>query len=177
MLGAFFLADKLLPINLDFDSKVIFAGIVILFGISLLVDGIRKKNKPSRHFHINKSGKRKRTQHFQVDETSFEYDASFGEDRKIITLPLLRNGKISTNFGEYSIDLSGVTAVGEDCQLEANCSFGELTLYVPSRFQVIQDSSSAFGACRMDEHPGCETTGVIKLDANVSFGQINIRYI
>lgn len=177
LVGGFFLADNMIPNGLNFDGGLIFAVIVVLLGVSLLVDALRKKKKPSCHFHYNKSGKNKPMQSYDTDEDSFDFSASFGENHQFVSLPLLRSGDISTSFGEYSVNLSGVDAVTDDCSIDISCSFGELTLMVPSRFRVKPESSTAFGAFQIDDHPGGEISGCIRIDASASFGQINVRYI
>ena len=178
LIGAFYLADNLIPSGLDFDGGMMFAVIVVLFGIVLLIEALRKKKKPGCHFHYNgKTGRHKQTNSYEAGEDSFDFSASFGENHQFVQLPVLRSGQVSTSFGEYSVDLSGVDAVTEDCCLEVNCSFGETTLQVPRRFRVKPDSSTAFAAFQIDDHPGGEVSGTIRLDASVSFGQLTVRYI
>jgi predicted membrane protein len=91
-------------------------------------------------------------------------------------MEVLRYGSISTSFGEYTIDLSGVKSVKPGCELEVSNSFGELTLLVPSRFQLLCDNSAAFGNIDI-KGTGTGIDGTITLDASCSFGEINIRYI
>ena len=96
---------------------------------------------------------------------------------KLVSLPVLRYGDISASFGDYTVDLSGVGAVANGCVIDATCSFGELTILVPSRFEVKMDTSSAFGDINLNGQPGPETDGTILVDASANFGEISIRYI
>ena len=75
------------------------------------------------------------------------------------------------------MDLSGCEEVFRNCRIDANCSFGELILLVPRRFRVEPDSSTAFASLEIVGQPDPEPKGVIRLDANISFGEITVKYI
>ena len=78
---------------------------------------------------------------------------------------------------DFTVDLSGVQQVSKHCSLEANCSFGELTIRVPSKFAVMQSNSGAFSDSSTSGHADPEPEGTIYLDSNVSFGEIHVEYI
>lgn len=181
LFGSYFLIENLGFWKLDIGSELIFPIIIVIFGLSLLVDALRKPNKP--RFRILKNGKKyvsgnKDTKSsFSTEENSFECSLSFGENTHYIDLPLLESGDINCSFGELTVDLSGCKEVTGDCYLDASCSFGELTLLVPRRFRVEPDSSTAFASVDIQGTHDPSPTGVIRLDADVSFGEIQIRYI
>ena len=173
LFGGYFLLDRwqLLPFTLG--GELIFPIILVVFGVSLLVDAFKKPWKP--HFSVNHNGKKKND--YRIDGETFEYSASFGEAEQFISIPRLNRGRISTSFGEYVIDLSGVEELSDSCSLEVSCSFGELTLLVPRRFQVRQTTSTAFAEVGISGHPDSAPDGVICVKANANFGEIAIRYI
>lgn len=173
LFGGYFMLDnlKLLPFSLG--GELVFPAVLVLFGLSLLVDALKKPKKPMFQFHHNA----KKKNDYHVDGETFEYSASFGEHGQDICISRLSQGRISTSFGEYRIDLSGVEEVNAGCQLQVNCSFGELTLQVPKRFTVKQSNSTAFGEISVSGHPDPQPQGVINLKANASFGEICIQYI
>lgn len=179
--GGYFLLNKLVPLKYTLDSKIIWAILLLLVGISLLADALRKSKKPKFSMNYAKKGGMahcKRTKNdYSVSENSFAYTASFGEDHQLIKLPCLENGEVSVSFGEYTVDLSGIANIASGCMLDINCSFGELTLLVPTKYAIRPDSSTAFAEFCIDGQPDSSPTGQIQVDASVSFGQIRIRYI
>ena len=178
LLGAGFLADGFFDLQWQIDSSLIWAIVIVVLGISLLVDALRRSSKKRRRtIHLGHNGHNKTQSDLQIDEDSFSFDGSFGEDTQYICMELLTDGDISCSFGEYIIDLSEVKAVSEHCNIDANCSFGELTLLVPRRFSVKPVSSTSFAEFSISGQPQELPEGVIHLDANCSFGAIEVKYI
>lgn len=173
LFGAYFILNRwqLLPFSLG--GELVFPIILVVFGLSILVDAFKKPRKP--HFSVKHNGRQK--DNLQVDGESFEMSACFGEAEKFVSLPLLRTGHVSTSFGDYTVDLSGVGAVADPCCIEAECSFGELTILVPSRFRVKLVSSTAFGDVNINGNPDPETAGTIVIKASANFGETSICYI
>lgn len=168
---------RLLPVT--FDNGVLVAVAVVLFGIGLLADAVRKAKCRDR-FCGHKFGNGhcgKFAHDFHIDGTGFTYDASFGDNFQAIEMDILRNGSISVNFGDYTVDLQGVAAVENGCILHADCSFGTLTLLVPHQYAIIPDSSTSFASFEIVGQPDPNPTATISLQSTVSFGEIRVRYI
>lgn len=176
LLGGYFLVHRWLPLPENLDSGVIWAVVILLFGVSLLADALRKPKKGKFTVHHNEKHD-KFVRNLDVEETEFEYHASFGEDTVMIQLERLENGEASCGFGEYTVDLTGVQTIGEDCRLELNCSFGELTVLIPKRFAVVSDSTSAFASVEITGNPDEMPQGKIKVEANCHFGAIELKYV
>ena len=83
---------------------------------------------------------------------------------------------MNCSFGEQTVDLTRVEEAAPDCCLEANCSFGDLTILLPRRFRGELESSTAFGSVDVSGHPDTDAVP-IRLLCSVSFGEITIRYI
>ena len=180
LFGGYYLISNLNILEFQIGSDLVFPIIIVLFGLSLLVDALRKPKKPKFHISrngvkLNGSNKTKRS--FTTDVDSFETDLSFGEDTHVIELNILRHGDIDCAFGSLTVDLRGCQQVAEDCEIDADCSFGSLELLVPRRFAVNLDRSSAFGSVEVNGQPDSTPEGEIALDADVSFGHIEIRYL
>ncbi len=173
LFGGYFALENWNALPFSFGKELVFPAILVIFGISLLVDALKKPHRPS--FHVNHNGTKRNECRYR--DNGFEYKGSFSEDEQHITLPLLASGQISTSFGEYIVDLSGVEKVEPNCRLEASCSFGELTIRVPRRFAVKQTTSTAFGGFEIIGHPDPKPQGTIQLKASTSFGEMNIKYI
>ena len=181
LFGGYFLLENLGITQLNLAGELIFPILILIFGLSLLADALRKPKKPKfRILHNGKSvgsGDKNTKSTFTTDVHSFECSLSFGENTHYIELPLLQQGDISCSFGELTVDLSGCEEVFRNCRIDANCSFGELILLVPRRFRVEPDSSTAFASLEIVGQPDPEPKGVIRLDANISFGEITVKYI
>ena len=175
--GAYFLLDNLQLLPFQFGKQSLLPAFLLLFGVSLLVEAIRKPKKG--RFHVTHNGKnvrRPRNQCTTAGET-FASSLSFGEDTHHIDLPRLQSGSTNVSFGELSLDLTGCKEFAPDCRIDTNCSFGELEILVPRQYRVEPNCSSSFGSVDIKGRPDTEPQGIIHLDANASFGEISVRYI
>ena len=175
LLGGWFLADywDLLPVQLG--SGLVFPALVIVFGLSLLVEAIKKPRRSSFRFHHK--GNHQKQNDFQQQGDTFTYSACFGESSQRPVMAVLRSGEISCSFGEYTVDLTQVAEIAEDCTLEANCAFGELTLRIPKCYALHQDNSTFLAGFDISGHPDPNPRGTIRLEANASFGEIDVQYV
>ena len=176
LFGTYFLLDNWKALPFQLGGELVFPALILLFGLSLLVDAFKKPRKPEFTVSGNPdTGKMKNN--YEIHGEHFQYSSSFGEAEQFISMPCLSGGKISTSFGEYTVDLSGVQQVSENCVVEASCSFGELNILVPRCYTVQPTSSTAFAEVTTSGHPDPVCKGVIAVDAHASFGEISIRYI
>ncbi len=183
LFGGYFLVENLGIWHLDIGSELVFPIIIVLFGISLLVDALRKPKKP--RFHIHKNGKRIYTKDgsekvestFTVDDDSFCCGLTFGDATRSVALPRLRYGDTNCSFGDLTVDLTQCEEVAEDCLINAKCTFGQLTLIVPKKFRVDSRASTAFADLEITGKPDSQPQGTILLDGSVRFGEIEIQYV
>ena len=180
LVGGYFVLDNWQVLPFTVGSELIFPLILLLFGLSLLLDAFRRPKK-SRYSFKRKGTcgniPSKHARDFSVEDGFLSYSGSFGDDRQEVVLPLLTGGEINTSFGDFTLDLSGVEAVGSPCRMEVNTSFGEATILVPKRFAVKAASSASFAEVSVVGHPDPDPQGIIAVEANASFGNIVIRYI
>ncbi len=174
LVGSYGFASHFSLLPADLDSSIIWAVLLIILGISLFADGIKKKKGPS--FTV-KNGDKKFCKSLDLEEDTFSYDASFGSDRTCIDLQVLRRGEIDTSFGDYVLDLSRVVKVADHCTLDADNSFGQLTVLVPRRFAVRPNSDTSFAGFSVVGQPQEYPDGTIYLNASASFGEITIKYV
>ena len=174
LFGGYFLLDNLHVISLDLGG-LIFPIIVVLFGLSLLVDALRKPKKP--RFTVKAPRSEKSSTDFTCDNDRFTSSAAFCDTTQLVTLDQLSRGNIECSFCNLTVDLSGCATVSEDCRVEADCSFGNLTILVPSHYQIIPATDTSFGDVLFEGTPDETPVGKIRMDCDVSFGQITIRYI
>lgn len=178
VVGGWFLANIFLPISFKPSAGIVWAIILILFGLSLLVDGAKKPKGHKLRFKkgLGKGNRNAPTEEYTEEEDLFRFDASFGEGTKFVCLPVLRRGEVSVSFGDYVIDLSNVESV-DNCVMNVNCSFGHLQILVPERFAVKTDSSTAFAGFSVSGSPRNTPEGIIRLNASCSFGEITVEYV
>ena len=172
LFGGYFLLDtwELLPISLG--SEIVLPVILVLLGLSVLADATHRPKKPAISF----TSEGKQNYDYVLGNDSFVLDASFGGVEQAVTLSHLRRGDINCCFGSYTVDLTQVQTVSEDCRLDADCSFGQLTLLIPRRFRIRNSPSTAFGNAEVIGSPDDAPIGTIQLDADISFAKLIIEY-
>ena len=177
LFGLYWLLEHLnLPI-LDLGSEFLLPVCILLFGISLLADAFRKNKKPTFQIHRRGSIHRKTKKVCRNTTDSFDCSLSFGDVRHDVDVPLLRSGNANLSFGEMTIDLRPCDAIATDCEIKANCAFGELRFLVPKEYRVITENHSALASLNVKGEPDPAPEGYIQLDANISFGEITVQYI
>lgn len=176
LLGGYFLLDHLKVLPFDLGGALVLPVILLIVGVSLLIDALLRPRRAKFHVKRHRSSTPGNSG-YDVNGSCFTYSASFSEQLQYVELPLLESGEISTSFGDYTVDLCRVGSLSDHCEVNANCSFGELTLLVPGRFRVHCDNSTAFAHVSVKGEPQQSIEGTILLHANVSFGQINVRYV
>ena len=177
LLGGYFLIDNLGVFDISLDRSLIFPGLILIFGLSLLIDALRKPR--GSRFRIRKKGNtnHKTKGHFTQEGAGFEANLSFGEVTHRITLPRLAKGEASVSFGEMTLDLRDCGEIADGCEIDVSVSFGEVRLLVPSCYRVECASGTAFGDISTHGHPDSNARAVIYLSGSVSFGELEIHYV
>lgn len=170
--GVYFALEGLGLVKLDLGWEILFPALIVLLGVSLLFDRGRKH---ARGIHV--TSRAGQAGQISVENGYLSYSDSFGEDSYLVSAPELTGGDISVSFGEHELDFSGVERVSENCVIEVNSSFGELTLRIPKRFRVDLNSSKNFAKMEIHGHPDPEPQGVITLDVDVNFGELEVQYV
>ena len=175
LFGGYVLASKIFVFQFDLDGKLIWAILIIAFGLSLLADAVKKPKKPK--FKINMPLDKKIKNTYTCEGDYFAYAGGFGEHTQVVEMDTLKKGAISVSFGDYCIDLSNIKQVTPDCEIDASCSFGDLQIIVPKKFRVITESSTSFAELEIIGHPSDTPEGQIHLTGGVSFGEIELEYV
>lgn len=177
LLGGYFLVDNLGVFDISLDKSLIFPALILIFGVSLLLDALRKPKKG--RFRIHKKGdiSHKTKGNFTQAGEGFDCSLSFGEVEHFITLPRLKEGKASVSFGEMTLDLTACGEIADGCAVDVSASFGELRLKVPKKYRVDCAAGTSFGEISTHGHPDSNANGVICLTGGVSFGELEIIYL
>ncbi|MGN0976515.1 MAG: helix-turn-helix domain-containing protein [Faecousia sp.] len=175
--GYFLLSNfELLPFPIG--KKVLLPVLLLLFGLSLLVDALRKPQRGS--FHVNHNGKsviNRSSDSCEYDGEHFCCGTCFGGNYHLIQLPRLSGGSAEVSFGELTVDLGGCEEIADGCQIDLDCSFGELELRLPRECRAEPVSSTAFASVEVKGSPDPEASIRVNLNCDASFGQITIRYL
>lgn len=173
--GVYFLLEELRLVQLNLGWGLVFPVLIVLFGVSLLAEGFRKKNR--RH-KIRVNGAPVATDsHVRMHEGVLHYSGSFDDGEYLVTTPELRGGQINVSFGDQTIDFTGVERLAENCHVRLNSSFGDVTLRVPRRYRVELEASKSFSDLHITGAPDESPEGVLRLTVSMSFGDLEIQYV
>ena len=181
LFGGYFLLTNLELIRMLPGKEILLPALLVLFGLSLLVDALKAGKKP--RFSVTHNGKnvysggKKKTSEYTLSGESFLCSTCFGEDCYQVDLPRLSGGSAQVSFGELTVDLTGCGEIVDGCRIDANCSFGELTFRVPSFCQVEPASNTTFAQMEISGHPDSDAKTTVYINCDVNFGEMNICYV
>lgn len=177
LFGGYFLLDHFHLIPFTPGSEIIWPVLIVLFGLSLLLDSLRKPKKHRVTVH-NRAGQHHEQVHrCDVQDDHFHCENAFSTNDYHIRCDHLISGTVENSFGEVTVDLSGVSTLAPDCDLSVESAFGKATILVPARFAVRLVSESAFGSVETAGQSQPQPEGTMTIDAEASFGSILVRYI
>lgn len=173
--GSYFLLNDLHIIFFHDYGNIVLPGCLILLGLSLLTDALRKPGKG--RFHITRCGRTVSSFNgcTHGDDT-FSCATCFGKNEYLISLPRLSGGEGDVSFGEMTVDLTDCEELSEGCRVKLDCAFGQLDLLIPRRFRAELNHDTAFGSVEVKGSPDADAAA-FALDCDVSFGQLTLRYI
>jgi predicted membrane protein len=178
--GVLILISKLELYPFGTAVAICLAVLVILIGIRIILSPIFRRMRRRRMRH--KVQDKLRTQGVvygeafsQTTDSDGSYSVSFGE--RIIQLDGrdFTSATLNVSFGEMKFDLRN--AIITDCAvIDANCSFGELTILLPDYVRGEVTKAGAFSgiSCKHDD-PKDENAPVVYINASCSFGEITVK--
>ncbi len=174
--GLYYLLSAYDLIHLTVGWEVVVPIVVLLWGLSLLMDILWTRRSKKRRFATINHGESRRE--FGCENGELHCEMSFGSDRASVVTELLHSGEIETSFGQFTVDFSGCLAVVPNCRLEVENSFGSLTLLIPRRYRVhIADSENFFSGCTTKGNCDALPAGDIFLNFENSFGSLTVQYV
>ena len=105
-----------------------------------------------------------------------ECSNSFGETTKYVNMSDLKRGHFQNSFGEMKVYLDQAHMAGDSVTIEVSNSFGQLTLFIPKEWNVVQ-KVSVFAASVDEKRCGDSNGPICYLKGSVSFGEIEIVYV
>lgn len=177
--GAYLLLSEFSVLRLNLGWGVVVPVFLLLWGVSLLADALRKKHRVYVDGHTRPSGTaREKKLEYACSDGWLDCDLSFGSHRVAVVEPLLRGGRIDSSFGNFTVDFSGCGALAENCHISVDNSFGSLVLLVPDRFAAnVNRTDFTAASVNIKGQPASQTEGTITFDSDLSFGTMEIRYV
>ena len=172
--GGYFLLQRGGLLREDMLTGLLFPIILMLFGVGLLLDALRKPGK--KRLRICHNGKSTQTD-LHLEGDSFSCETYFGEQDYLIALPCLSGGTADVCFGQMTVDLSGCQQISGDCHVKLDCIFGQLTVLVPRQYRTKVLPSAVFGNVEEKDTADAMAEGLITLSCDAIFGQITVRHI
>ena len=114
-----------------------------------------------------------------VDGNNPSVKLSFGSSIKYIHADALKSGRFTCSFGSVSVYFDQAQLDPGGAELYLDCSFGELKLYFPKDWRIVDKLSSSLGSVRNDIKKTSDTDGfpAVTLTGGVSLGSIEILSI
>lgn len=173
LFGGYYLYCSVCRPAVMLSEELLLPILLLFFGLSLLVDSIRGKKLPGGHWNVKEMSEN----FFNCEGNTFACRTCFGDGHRLIQLSQLEGGTAEVTFGELSVDIHDCQTIAEDCCIRLKCSFGSLTLYAPRRWRLLCVNKTAFGTVQEYGSAAPEAEGTIRVESDVSFGEISIKYI
>lgn len=174
--GVGFLVSEYVTLPFTFSWGLVIPALILLWGLSLLLDTFAFKRFVHRA-HRNAGSKKEETREYSCADGYLKCDFAFGSHRTAVTADVLRGGEIDCSFGDFTFDFSACKAAS-DCTLNVDNSFGSVTLLFPTHLAVeMKDEDNSFASVSTSGSPASVTLGTVFLNLDNSFGTIHIRYV
>lgn len=163
--------DELLHLEQITPWPVLGAALLGTIGLNILFPRFGKGA------HISVNGKtRRKVDSENRDGSRVFYENCFGESVKYLTGEI-SDVNIESSFGAMQVYFSDAVLREHRANVHVEVSFGSVVLYVPSDWKVLLNMDTAFGST--NEKGQCNPNGenVLYVSGEVSFGELQIRYI
>lgn len=167
------LYDKILGITELTPWTVLAAALLGTIGLSLLFP--RK-----RSWHVHSQPQRDPEVIDVPDDQVIQYENSFGASIKYINSDNFQAAQLKTSFGEMKAYFDNAIIQQGNAQVTLKVSFGNMVLYVPKTWQVIDNTAVSFGDVDIKNSELCQHQPggpILYLTGEVSFGSAVIFYI
>ncbi|HEX3038382.1 MAG TPA: hypothetical protein VHO94_05240 [Oscillospiraceae bacterium] len=114
-----------------------------------------------------------------IDDNNPYTKVAFGSASKYLHADCLKGGQFIVSFGALEVFYDQAQLSPEGAKTYLDCSFGEMKLYIPRGWRVIDNVRASLGSVENDvrlSQPAADAPQ-LTLTGNVSFGSIEIHYI
>ncbi len=104
------------------------------------------------------------------------HSVRFGSGTKYVRLQNLASADLATQFGEMSVYFDGAHVPSNKVTINCQVSFGELDLYIPKDWNVLNKASVALGHCDDRNNNSAAAVNAVEcvIQGSVSFGELKI---
>lgn len=114
------------------------------------------------------------------DSETIRFDNSFGATIKYINSEDFVKADLETSFGEMKVYFDNAIIQHQTAQVKIEVSFGNMILYIPKTWKVIDNVGVSFGSVQVKNGDQCqyqEGNPTLYLIGEVSFGGAEIYYV
>lgn len=114
------------------------------------------------------------------DEETIHLENSFGASIKYINSQNFRNAHLETSFGEMKVYYDNAFTTEKQVYTKIDVAFGNMVLYVPKTWQVINNIDCSFGAVdikNQKSYTPLPEAPVLVITGSVAFGGAEIIYV
>lgn len=164
-----------IPLDLYFIAPwfLILAAVLLSIGFHII---FRKQAK----YQYNAKNNKENTQSIEeIDDNNPYAKVSFGACSKYIHADSLKSGQFYTSFGALEVFFDQTQLDPTGAELYVDCSFGEIKLYFPRNWHVIDSINASLGSVKNESRLNnpSENAPILKVKGNVSFGSVEIHYV
>lgn len=172
-LGLYFLLFNLGSTTFILTWGVIWPSLLVLLGLTILYEALVPHKK---HWHSCFHGDKKPVNEFNEDGGRVHMECAFAEENRRVITESFAGGDVDISFGKAELDLTSVKRFLGGANLSADVSFGTFELIVPRTVRLSIKSDKSFGSIQTFGEPDLNAQEVLTVNADVSFGSMNIRY-
>ena len=114
------------------------------------------------------------------DDKVIHFENSFGSSIKYINSEDFMKAHLESSFGEMKVYFDNAVIQQGSAQVVIDVSFGNMVLYVPKTWQIVDNTTVSFGALNIKNPDQCQYQNgnpVLYLSGEVSFGGTEIYYV
>jgi predicted membrane protein len=111
------------------------------------------------------------------DDNIVECSTSFGECIKYVNSDNFIKANISCSFGEVKVYFDNALIPSGKADINLSVSFGEAVLFIPKTWKVINEAHVFLGDMEGRDNNISETSPVVTIRGNISFGDAKIIYV
>lgn len=163
------------PLHLVYISPWLLLLAAVLLSIGFHTIFRTRPRKTAGCHRANRDGEDYRTVE-DIDDNNPYVKVTFGVSSKYLHADALRNGQFYCNFGALEVYFDQVHLAPEGAEIFVDCSFGEVKLFFPRSWRVVEKLNSGLGGVTSSfrGNPAAEDAPQITVTGNVSLGSLVI---
>jgi predicted membrane protein len=163
---------KPLGIQAVVPGGVLGAALLLSIGFSLIF-----RNR-KHHYHAHKwDGETEFTYiEDEQDGSCINYKSSFAGAIKYVNSDSFTRANLKNSFGSLKVYFDNAIIDGDKAVIYVNDSFGEIELYFPRDWKVINNVNTSFADAKMKNRASGADTKTVEIVGDVSFGDLKIYF-